>query len=384
MSPATETDTAESVVDLDALLAPIPGDNPAGENVVYSGLYDQIREARRSEDNLVQGDWKRETKIADWDQVETLATDALTSRTKDLQVCAWLGEALIRKYGFKGLRDGLKAMRGLHEQFWEQVYPEADEGDLDARANAVSWMDRQLGTAMREVVLTKSLGGVDFTYIDWEQSQQFDIPENVESLDSDVQQRASETRQRAAEEGKVTGEDWRKAKNSSRRAFYEDLNALVTECWQEFNLLDTAIDEKFGRQTPGMGDTKKSLESVRALVEKLVKEKRILEPDPVSVSQAVEGGDESEGQEVEEGATVSGPTGPIRTRAEALRRLSQIAEYFHKTEPHSPVSYLVQRAIRWGNMPLEMWLQDVIKDGNVLGQLRETLGIGASSDGSSE
>jgi type VI secretion system protein ImpA len=39
------------------------------------------------------------------------------------------------------------------------------------------------------------------------------------------------------------------------------------------------------------------------------------------------------------------------------------------------VAYLVERAIKWGQMPLEVWLEDVIKDGNVLGQLKETLGL---------
>jgi type VI secretion system protein ImpA len=62
-------------------------------------------------------------------------------------------------------------------------------------------------------------------------------------------------------------------------------------------------------------------------------------------------------------------------RSDALRRLAAVAEYFHRTEPHSPVAYLVQRAVRWGEMPLEQWLQDVIHDESVLNQLRDTLGL---------
>ena len=63
------------------------------------------------------------------------------------------------------------------------------------------------------------------------------------------------------------------------------------------------------------------------------------------------------------------------TAAEALARLAEVAEYFRQTEPHSPVSYLVQRAIAWGQMPLDTWLADVIKDTSVLEGIRETLGI---------
>ena len=47
--------------------------------------------------------------------------------------------------------------------------------------------------------------------------------------------------------------------------------------------------------------------------------------------------------------------------------------------PDQLLSYLVQRAVRWGNMPLESWLQDVIKDESVLFQLRQTLGFNTVS-----
>jgi type VI secretion system protein ImpA len=143
--------------------------------------------------------------------------------------------------------------------------------------------------------------------------------------------------------------------------------------------MERAIDEKFGRQAPALSDLKKTLDEVRALVEKVVKEKRILEPDPVSAVEATTQEGEVAGETVEGAVGIA--TGAILSRGDALRRLAQVAEYFRKTEPHSPVSYLVQRAISWGEMPLESWLQDVIKDGGVLASLRETLGIKGGADG---
>jgi type VI secretion system protein ImpA len=65
----------------------------------------------------------------------------------------------------------------------------------------------------------------------------------------------------------------------------------------------------------------------------------------------------------------------LRDRADALRRLAAIADFFHHSEPHSPVAYLIERAVRWGQMPLEQWLNDVISDQGVLSHIRETLGI---------
>jgi type VI secretion system protein ImpA len=382
MSAAVETTSPSpvaAVADLEALLAPIAGENPAGESLQYSGLHDEIREARRAEDNLEQGEWQYEMKVADFQQVLNLATPALATQTKDLQVCSWLAEALVKLHGFPGLRDGLKLMRGLHEQFWEKLYPEADEGDLEGRANSMAWMDRELALAIKTVPLTKAQGGgVNYNYLQWEESKQFDIPENLEKLDSDKLARLEEMRAQALEEGKTTGEDWRKAVNATRRAFYEETWAVLGECWEEFQALDKVMDEKYDRQTPGLGALKKSLDEVRTLVEKLVKEKRILEPDEV---EAGADGAQSEDAAGEDGAVRVG--GPVRTRAEALRRLAEVSDYFRRTEPHSPVAYLVQRAIKWGQMPLEMWLQDVIKDDTVLGQLRETLGLNTTTDGDS-
>src|SRR5262249_48233530 len=171
-------------------------------------------------------------------------------------------------------------------------------------------------------------------------------------------------RARASEEGRVTSEVFIKARNGTRRAFYEEIFQTINECVDEFKALDRVMDEKFGRATPGLGELKKGLDTVRDWVEKTVKEKRIEEPD---VSDLLEGEAGSA-----EGAA-AGSTGTIRARQDALRRLAEVADYFRRTEPHSPVSYLVQRAIAWGHMPLESWLGEVIKDSALLENLRETL-----------
>ena len=379
LSPAPPNE----VVDVESLLAPIDGENPAGVDIRYMGLHDDISRARSAGDNLEQGDWKHEVKVADWGKVEALATDALATKTKDMLVCAWLGEALVKLHGFEGVRDALKIMRGLHERFWEQLYPEIDDGDMDARANAVASMSKQMAEAVKEVPMTKIIAGVAYSYIQWEDSQRFIIPENFEALDYDEKKRAEGLRQTAAEEGKITSEEWNKAKSAGSRAFYEAMLTVLNESWDESLGLDRVMNEKFGDNPPGLGALQRSLENIRSVVEKIVKEKRVLEPDAVSADGAA--GDFIEAGADESGVvrTAGGSTsaGPIRTRQDAINRLGEVADFFRKTEPHSPVSYLVQRAIKWGQMPLETWLASVIKDNNVLEDLRETLGINADDNG---
>ena len=368
VAPTATHTSAASVIDVAALIAPLEGDAPTGESLQYSGVYDEIREARRSEDALAQGDWQRETKAADWHTVIDLATDALATRTKDLQIGAWLAEALIEIHGFTGLRDALAVISGMHESFWEGLYPEEDEGDLEGRGNSLAWMDRQTADALKRVPITKVSGEVNYSYLDWEAA-------NLATASAAIDGLAGET-----VAGKITSEDWAKAKQATPRVFYETTFATLNECWENFLALDKLMDEKFGRQTPGLGSLKKSLDSVRTLIEKLVKEKRLLEPDAADGTQTVSGGEMQLGADggalaVNTGTVLVAATGPVRTRQEAVNRLAEVATYFRQTEPHSPVSYLVERAVKWSQMPLESWLESVIKDETVLDTLRETLGV---------
>jgi type VI secretion system protein ImpA len=361
------------VVDLDVLLQPISDENPAGESLRYSGLYDEIAEARRADDTLNRGDWQEELKVADYRRVIDLAVPALASQSKDLQVAAWLSESLVKQHGFPGLRDSLKLLAGLQENFWDTLHPEIEEGDQEGRANAIEWVDTQTTFALRQIPIT---AGDGYGYIDWEDSKRFDFPEDIDSLDDDARQRWYDLRTQAVNERRTTGEMWRKAKAATRRQFCEEANYALVECLEAFNDLNRVIEEKFERnQMPGLSNMKKALDDVHTQVKKLLEEKRIEEPDPADEDETAEGG---EGMTTGSGAGLA--TGAVQNRRDALRRLGEIAAFFQRTEPHSPVAYLVQRAVKWGNMPLEGWLQDVIKDEGVLDSLRQTLGLGTNGD----
>jgi type VI secretion system protein ImpA len=365
-----------SVIDIDSLLQPIEGENPTGESLQYSGIYDEIREARRADDPLA-GEWQGTLKTADWRKVIDLSTPALTTQSKDLQIAAWLSEAVAKLHGLIGVRDGLRLMKGLHENFWDNLYPEIDEGDMEARGNALAWMDRQLAEIVKEVPLTNA-SGQNFNFLQYEESKQFDFPENLENLPSEQSEQLLAKKQQAEEDNKVTGEMWRKAYGMSRRAFYEQTLTTMDECWEAYQDLDRIMDDKFGNQTPGLGELRKNLDLVKTAIEKFVKEKRIQEPDAADMAAEGEGGVEGA-----VGGGIGGGSGPVRSRQEALRRLSEVAEYFRRAEPHSPVSYLVSRAVKWGQMPLDVWLSEVVRDTSTLGQLQDLLGI-SSYSGSDE
>src|SRR2546430_965566 len=142
------------------LLQPLPGPNAGGANLGYDPLYAKLKEARREDDAAPQGEWTRPRKMADWPQVMKLASDALATKSKDLQIAAWLTEALAHQDGVAGLNAGLDLLRGLVERHWDHLYPELEDGDTGLRAAPLDWVGRYLHPAIRSVPLNKT--GHDF------------------------------------------------------------------------------------------------------------------------------------------------------------------------------------------------------------------------------
>jgi type VI secretion system protein ImpA len=183
-------------------------------------------------------------------------------------------------------------------------------------------------------------------------------------------------------EGKITGEQFDKAVETTPLAYYQTLFQDLEETWREFEQLDQVVDDRFGREAPGLTSIKQAIADCRTLVADIGKKKGglVLEPEPDLTPQEVEESADVAEQEIPE-PVISSPrrsaavSPDLQSRADALRQLAAVADYFRRAEPHSPVSYLVQRAVRWGEMPLEAWLQNVIHDESVLDQLREMLGL---------
>src|ERR1700733_6791848 len=134
------------------ILAPIAGENPSGIDLHYDTkllIYDKIREARRQDDNLAQGDWQSERKTANFPLVVKLGQDTLATVSKDLQVAAWLTEALLRTERFDGLRQGLELTHKMMIEFWDTVYPIIEDGDRELRAVPLAWIGSKLDFPLR-------------------------------------------------------------------------------------------------------------------------------------------------------------------------------------------------------------------------------------------
>jgi len=336
----------------DDLLNPISGDNPSGVSLRYDSVYDKIKEARREEDDAPQGEWAYERKVADWKQVIKLAGEALATRSKDLQLAAWLTEAALHNEGFPGLLAGLKILKGLVENFWETLYPEIEDGDAEMRAAPLDWLGsksgsgpggRRIDQAVHEVGITRS--GLDWFQFKQSRAVGFeaDVAENAEK---------AEARAQAIADGKVTGEDFDSAFNATPKAFYVDSKQSLDDCLEAIEALDAACESRFGDVKPGFSGLRGALEEVRSTVNSLLQKKRELEPDEVPLAEtAVEEG------AVEEAATEGAAARPRKTvsaepadKDDAMSRIAVVAKYLRREDPASPAPYLMLRGLRWGEL----------------------------------
>lgn len=162
----------ELKIDIEPFLVPISSDNPSGENLYYTEVYDQIKEAKRSDDLLEKGEWATELKASDWRQVIEICSEAIQERTKDLQIVVWLTEALLQQHGFSGLALGLRLLTRLTSEFWETLYPKIEDGDLDFRAGPFTYLNEKIPNTLYKVQICDPDHSKGFNYYVWEESRQ--------------------------------------------------------------------------------------------------------------------------------------------------------------------------------------------------------------------
>lgn len=346
-----------------ALLNPISLDFPAGADLSYSTLFDEIREARRQDDaGLAQGDWATEIKSADWGRVRALCETAFQLHTKDLQLAAWYAEALVHQEGFSGLNTGLQVIHGLVSNYWSSCYPPLDISDLDERCGKIEWINTQLPIAIRNVPMTNLQNG-SYTFLHWQESRW------VENLGL----KNPKAKTDAIADGKISGEVFDKAARQSGRSFYEPLVQNLRQTLASLEALIAIVDRTFGNEAPSLSDIRQTINDCLTLADRLYMETsgRVL-PEADTEFTLLSTSRESIPAENNYAVT---SVGALNNRADAIRALRDVAHYFRINEPQSPVILLAERAARWAEMSLDEWLTTVIKDDGTLGQLRELLDI---------
>ncbi len=186
--------------------------------------------------------------------------------------------------------------------------------------------------------------------------------------------------QTALDEGKINAEIFQRSVALTDTEHLRNKALQIAESLQTCNRLQATIDRLFGHEAPSFASLADMLSRASQLAEKLLKDRgvelhpaTVAAPEPSTTPAPAAEPGEPMTTPAQAPAPAQMRTTPL-TRDEAFTMLAGIAQFFKQSEPQSPVPYLIERAIKWGNMPLEGWLSDVIKDSNVVDNIRDVLG----------
>lgn len=342
-------------IDVQALLEPIPGDNPAGSSVSYM-LTQQLEEARR-EVRPEDAHDETEVKRADWPTIVRLTQQALKTESKDLLLAARFTEALVRQYGpqgygFEALHVGLRLLRGLVEQCWDRIQPILEEpDDLERRAAAFNWLNNpdrgiRFPNTLRLLPLLVGKSG-SISYQDWKESPN---PPSDGPTAADIEKILAEANPTQIQ----------RVADAASHAL-EELAAIIS-----------TLDERMESVAPNLLDLRTALEGCAELARSFAarRSSETVEEQPSEAASEPEA----------EGTTPAGgrPATPS-SRAEVYAQLRRAASVLRALEPHSPVPYLIDRAIELGDLPFHLMIRQLIRDANVLAELNRELGIKGDS-----
>ncbi|MCP3689413.1 MAG: type VI secretion system protein TssA [Gammaproteobacteria bacterium] len=367
---------SEEIIPLDQLLAPVSEDNKAGEDIresasqnsSYYTIKDARNAARAAERNNM---FDNDTSEADsqWRKILELAPDILQNQAKDLEIASWYTEALIRHYGYPGLRDGFKLIKGLIDQYWDEIYPIPDEDGIETRVASLTGLNGEgaegvLITPIRNVYITEGSDPGPFNF--WKYQQVLEVEKVIDE----------EAKREKADKLGFAMDDVDRAVADSSESFYIDLCDDLSEAITTYRDVGALLDEHCGiSDSPPTSNIINMLEDCLGAVKHIGKFKL---PEPESDSDA------SPQTAAELASAAPGESsvvaGPIKNREDAFKKLMEISDFFRKTEPHSPIPYILERAVKWGDMPLESLIKELIPDSSARDLYGSLTGIRTDDD----
>jgi type VI secretion system protein ImpA len=356
-------------MDAQIYLNPISEAEPVGKYLRWEREYDELEEARRSDEDAPQDDiWRREVKRADWDRVIELGTQILTEKSKDLQVAAFVTEAWAHRRGLQGICDGLDLMLAIQDAFWEKAHPEY--GEMDLRRGVYEFLDdpKVLPLRIRSTPLTRVDGApqLSYSYVKYK-----------EALDTEKKfNQATSEKERSMLEGNFRREQFDEAAGQTPRSFYVELVEGLQTCRAAVERFNEDLVERWKvprERPPQLSELLTALEEVEKEAKKLLGRKpatasqEVPEPPPEDElppdeEQEREPADEGGSEGPVTGATsrptrtsrprrpAAGSVGPPTSADEALERIVDAAHFLRQADPADPTPYLVLRSLGAGGL----------------------------------
>lgn len=337
-------------VSINQLVGPLSEDKqPCGKHLKLTAVYSTIQEARKADDTSTpKREWEHKNKVSNWEEVTHVAVESLLHETKDLQIAIWLVEAQLNKHGFVAIAPGFHFLHRLAHTFWEDIHPVIVDPvhDLSFRTNLIAWLNSKLDPAIKQLPITQTRQGQSYTWEDWERAALF------ESL--------SQKNQEESLGDFVPMSTLVSAVVSTPIGFYQSLFRALQNALAAIDAFSHFLDSKMGEQATSLNNLKDLLKTLYETIHNHVK-LRMADAAPVdsagddptenTLKDAHETGQQPGIANSHNTASSSGSSlGATRNREEAYARLAEAADYLCMDDPHSPVPYLVYKAIEWGQL----------------------------------
>lgn len=373
----------QGVLDIEALLAPLSDGDGAGEDIrpdyspnsIYQRIRTQRNDARAGERAIDGGDPDANPAAvsAAWREVKKIGIECLSSKSKDFEVAAWMTEALVRLDGLRGLADGASVIAGLCAQYWQNGHPALDgEDGIEGRSAPIGGLsgegaDGTLMAAIRSYPLFHRGDGSDCDLFTWQRAEETAALADATRKEQRLQAGVPDF-DALQNEARADAATLRQAGDAARAA---------AAAWAE---MDAALTAAFGADAPS---TRRVSEALAAIIE--LSTRIAGAPSAAAPEEAASGAEAAAGGEAAGGAAgapagaaagaAAGAPRALRTRDDAIRQLEEIADFFRRTEPHSPLAFTLDDAVRRARLPLPELLAEILPDADVRRLMLTSLGI---------
>jgi len=387
---------------MEHLLHPVSDDSPGGEYLkgnrsLYRGLRNSFNMAQSSFRQLMESpDAMSNEELLDansnnWSELSKQSEETLQNTSKDTEVFCWLATAqLFSPEPLNNLAAVLEAFAESVELFWNDLNPKPPVEKLkasDERGQQQEWAEHRVKPVLQLIGDTQDSG---LLY----------MPLQLTALIGDIDYSRYFSAERAGELATLKEEAL--AVFNSKKAQVTDTVLALGRCQDALELLESRINahcQQDGAAGLSFRFVKDSIERLLNAIRYLVGEQlqpwpldKIEEP-PADVAQpeATSVSDSADSTVSAEASVASTPAwteqsqatgqavftpGEIVNRDQAFQELRKIADFMQKTEPHSPVYMLLERAIRWGYMSLPELLNEMVGDNaQVMGRITQLAGL---------
>lgn len=345
-------------IDIDRLIDAIPGDAPAGVDPATDAAPDSpytlgkdARAAARNREKSSSFEGMTPDRDDAWRKVREHCVALLETTGKSMEVATWLTESLVRLEGLAGLRDGLRLMHGLVERLWDDLHPQPNDADEDGtpdnRVNPIAVLSRRSAESMTLPSLLQwiPLGercGTALSLARLDQARRLEsagTDEDRVSIRNQGGRDLSELKELASR----SSDDW-------IAEFRDDLRETQT-CLATFE--DVIRRKAAPTRDCSFEDIKQVLQRFEPAISELYGD-RATDAAPSRDDLAPEstgtaaGPAEAIGRDI--AASSTNPTSGAAARMEMIGRLSEVAAWFRREEPHSAFGWALDQWVQWGKM----------------------------------